>query len=188
MAVAAGWPLRAPRQHAALPRVHKDAGHPALREVRDRTIERPALADGAGIDLDAGPEEPHATPRRVKLHMLHASGRAGGGSNVVAHGVPYLALVWHTTEREHSNKKSFAALGALALSLLIFLAYFEEGLWDAWVWSERGELFPMFQSFTAVKDSAVLACLVPLLALPQAVHYVMDGFIWRTKDRPFVTR
>jgi hypothetical protein len=26
--------------------------------------------------------------------------------------------------------------------------------------------------------------LVPLLALPQLVHYVLDGFIWRRKNNP----
>jgi hypothetical protein len=28
--------------------------------------------------------------------------------------------------------------------------------------------------------------LVPLLALPQATHYVLDGFIWRRKSNPDV--
>ena len=72
-------PLRAPREHAALPPVHEHAGRPASREACDRTVERPALADGAGIDLDARPEKPHAAPLDVKLHMLHAGGRAGSG-------------------------------------------------------------------------------------------------------------
>ena len=29
-----------------------------------------------------------------------------------------------------------------------------------------------------------LALLVPLLALPQATHYLLDGFIWRSKENP----
>ena len=72
-------PLRAPREHAALPPVHEHAGRPASREACDRTVERPALANGAGIDLNARPEKPHAAPLDVKLHMLHAGGRAGSG-------------------------------------------------------------------------------------------------------------
>jgi hypothetical protein len=30
----------------------------------------------------------------------------------------------------------------------------------------------------------LLALLVPLLALPQATHYVLDGWIWRRRDHP----
>ncbi|MEO6979448.1 MAG: hypothetical protein ABI113_13750 [Mucilaginibacter sp.] len=33
----------------------------------------------------------------------------------------------------------------------------------------------------AITKSIVLALVVPLLALPQSTHYVLDGFIWRVK-------
>jgi hypothetical protein len=29
-----------------------------------------------------------------------------------------------------------------------------------------------------------LALIVPLLALPQATHYVLDGWIWRARGNP----
>jgi hypothetical protein len=106
-------------------------------------------------------------------------------TNVIAHGIPYLALVWHAQEREtQSRGLRFAAVSVAALLALVVFAYFEEGLWDAWVWGDRPQLFPWTDGWLPVKDSALLACLVPLLALPQAVHYVLDGFIWRAKDRP----
>ena len=65
------------------------------------------------------------------------------------------------------------------LGLIGLLAYLEEGVWDGLVWREHGRVFGWFQSLPTVADPAVLAWLVPLLALPQATHYVLDGFIWR---------
>jgi hypothetical protein len=32
-----------------------------------------------------------------------------------------------------------------------------------------------------VAEPALLMWLVPLLALPQSTHYVLDGFIWRRR-------
>ena len=105
--------------------------------------------------------------------------------NVVAHGIPYLALVWTS-----SRLPAAAAPGSrgwwqgrygvlLFLGSLIGLALLEEGLWDGLVWREHAAVFGWFQQLPAVSDSALLTLLVPLLALPQATHYVLDGFIWR---------
>lgn len=68
-------------------------------------------------------------------------------------------------------------------SLLGILAYLEEGLWDGLVWREHATVFSWFQVLPVVTEQPLLALLVPLLALPQMTHYVLDGFIWRRKDR-----
>ncbi|HRE18906.1 MAG TPA: hypothetical protein PLW86_17860, partial [Rhodocyclaceae bacterium] len=72
--------------------------------------------------------------------------------NTVAHGIPYLALIWiygrnqqalglHTWYWEGMGKIfSWRWLPAFA-GLLLLLAYFEEGLWDSLVWRERAALF-----------------------------------------------
>jgi len=51
--------------------------------------------------------------------------------------------------------------------------------WDRGVWQDRSWLFG---SPWQIGDLKLV--LVPLLALPQLVHYVLDGFIWRRKSNP----
>ncbi len=65
------------------------------------------------------------------------------------------------------------------MGLIAGFAYLEEGLWDGLVWREHGAVFGWFQALPDVSRAAWLAWLVPLLALPQSTHYVLDGFIWR---------
>ena len=65
--------------------------------------------------------------------------------------------------------RRFAFYGAL----LALLAWAEEWLWDRAVWGEHATLFP--GPFLDV--SGVLV--VPLLALPQLTHYILDGYLWR---------
>jgi hypothetical protein len=72
------------------------------------------------------------------------------------------------------------------VAILWLFAYLEEGLWDGFVWREHIGLFAPFWQLPSITDPAVLAILIPLLALPQSTHYVLDGFIWRVKDRSSV--
>ena len=67
-----------------------------------------------------------------------------------------------------------SGLGAF-LGLLVALAFAEELLWDRLVWHERGWLF----GNGAALGENLLAWVVPLLAVPQLTHYVLDGFLWR---------
>ncbi len=60
------------------------------------------------------------------------------------------------------------------LAVLWLLAYAEEFLWDVGVWHERSWLFGSPQDW-----SAYHSVLLPILAVPQITHYVLDGFIWR---------
>lgn len=110
--------------------------------------------------------------------------------NVIAHGVPYLALTWAYGRNEtalHKNAYIFTWLSKvfnwktvpLFIAIMSGLAFFEEGLWDGFVWREHGTLFGVFQALPAVSSQQTLMWLVPLLSLPQATHYVLDAFIWR---------
>ena len=47
------------------------------------------------------------------------------------------------------------------------------------MWREHGAVFDWFQQLLAVAAPGVLMWVVPLLALPQSTHYVLDGFSWR---------
>jgi hypothetical protein len=67
------------------------------------------------------------------------------------------------------------------ISLVVF-AYLEEGLWDGLIWREHASIFGAFTLLPKIQNCQVLSLLVPLLALPQSTHYVLDGFIWKVKS------
>lgn len=135
-------------------------------------------------------------------------------TNVLTHGIPYMALIWlyhhkpiargaggtgeallqlkEATATGGRGRPLLSLTGATRLAMscvpgflgfIVLLAYLEEGLWDGFIWREHLSFFAPFTHLPVISDSAVLAVLVPLLALPQSTHYVLDGFIWRVKDR-----
>ncbi len=117
-------------------------------------------------------------------------------TNVLSHGIPYMALIWlnHRARTNDISMKapanSFLRLRQLSLTfvplflaVLFLLAYMEEGLWDGLVWREHLSFFGLFAGLPEIRDAAILAILVPFLSLPQSTHYVLDGFIWRMKDK-----
>lgn len=116
--------------------------------------------------------------------------------NVVSHGVPYMALIWLVGKKEHNpknsyfvNKKVFSRFGIiLFIAIIFFLAYFEEGLWDALVWNEHKRIFHIFSQPFLNPSHQQLSFIVPLLALPQITHYVIDGFIWKIKSQSIQSR
>lgn len=101
--------------------------------------------------------------------------------NVITHGIPYIALVWLYKEKEKKGKPARQRMSLLVIFLLSIaaFAYLEEGLWDGLVWQEHASLFPYFQSLASYASPLALSMLVPLLAVPQLTHYILDGFIWR---------
>lgn len=109
-------------------------------------------------------------------------------TNVIAHGVPYVGLVWATSRRRAAERgarneaptladRASARLPLFLLPLFAF-AWAEEWGWDRFIWRENGAFFPG-PSFAP--GPALLSLLVPLLALPQATHYVLDAFIWKVR-------
>jgi hypothetical protein len=114
-------------------------------------------------------------------------------TNVIAHGVPYLALLWLYGRNRRSLRGTadnsyvwpwisflFRRRSVpLYLLVLIGLAFLEEGLWDGMIWRQHEMLFGFNVILPAVDSEHTLTWLVPLLALPQATHYILDAFIWR---------
>lgn len=108
-------------------------------------------------------------------------------TNVIIHGVPYMVLVyWYrwcrqpaSTGTGPASTGNAAVVGHLVrfLGLIWLLAYVEELLWDAGVWHQRAWLFG--PGWDVDRWQTVL---VPLLAVPQLTHYVLDGFIWRRRS------
>jgi hypothetical protein len=102
-------------------------------------------------------------------------------TNVFPHGIPYIALVfwWGRTQGAPARRPSLATL----LATIWAIAYVEELLWDRGVWADRAWLFGASWGLVSAKG-----WLVPLLAVPQLTHYVLDGFLWRRRSDPRVER
>jgi hypothetical protein len=110
-------------------------------------------------------------------------------TNVVAHGIPYIALTFIYARRRDQRARLqgswfVAAAIPMAIALLVGLAFVEEGLWDGLVWREHLALFPGFAMLPQIESASQLTLLVPLLAVPQLTHYVLDGVIWRLRTQP----
>lgn len=112
-------------------------------------------------------------------------------TNVIIHGVPYFALIYVVGRERYRDQadrgglamRVFARGPWLFLVILWLVAYGEELLWDRAIWHDRAWLFGAGWDLEALH-----MFLVPLLALPQATHYILDGFIWRRRDNPEVAR
>ena len=107
-------------------------------------------------------------------------------TNVFVHGVPYAVLVFsyarHTSAFEPGiGARLVTGRGAVLrfLGLLWLAAYLEELLWDRGVWHERAAFFG-----PGLDLSWFEVWFVPLLALPQLSHYLLDGFFWRRAENP----
>jgi hypothetical protein len=104
-------------------------------------------------------------------------------TNVIIHGVPYMALVyWYARAQRPRTTQPYRFLTSSLLPFLATLwliAFVEELFWDRGVWHDRAWLFGRGWDLGWLK-----VLLVPLLALPQLTHYVLDGFIWRRKSNP----
>lgn len=112
--------------------------------------------------------------------------------NVIAHGIPYMALIWFFEKKKFSQPGIKSKLLHICFSksgliyfmmILVAFAYLEEGLWDGLIWKEHQSVFKPFANLPKISSKELLALLVPLLALPQSTHYVLDGFIWKTKNK-----
>lgn len=104
-------------------------------------------------------------------------------TNVIIHGVPYFALiyVYAKMKRETAGPvyRTLSSNWLVFLATLWALAYVEELFWHRGVWHDKQWLFGGDWDWGKLK-----MWLVPLLALPQLTHYVLDGFIWRRGSHP----
>lgn len=112
-------------------------------------------------------------------------------TNVLPHGIPYVVLIATYANKRYEGE-SAPRLGKLllrfgfvaAFALIAGVALVEEGLWDFYVWHDHETVFGEGR----VLSAKALSFLVPLLALPQAVHYVLDGQIWKRAKNPDLAR
>jgi hypothetical protein len=106
-------------------------------------------------------------------------------ANVIVHGVPYAFLLYAYAKARSAEAPKSLASRALRfgvpgfVTLLFAIAFVEEMVWDRFVWHAHPELFG---AAAARLTPAVLTFVVPLLAVPQATHYVLDAVLWRRRD------
>ncbi len=104
-------------------------------------------------------------------------------TNVLIHGLPYLVLTYRygrARQQAPLLRRLLRTGPPLFLASVLLLALAEEAAWDRWVWHDRPSLFGQGRTL----GTTALALLVPLLALPQSLHYVLDAFIWRLRGNP----
>lgn len=113
-------------------------------------------------------------------------------TNVMTHGIPYVALVWIfncqkarqdqvQTVSVFSRWKIFFTRSGVVLfvAILFGLAFIEEGFWDVFIWREHGIFYSSLSALFDEAGEKMRLWLVPLLSLPQTAHYFIDGFIWK---------
>lgn len=101
-------------------------------------------------------------------------------TNVIAHGVPYLALVYFYQNKKMKLRKQWISprfLGHFLLVILV-LAMVEEIFWEVMVNKEFRSIFP-----TVEVPYVILVLATALLSVPQITHYVVDGFIWKSNEK-----
>jgi len=103
-------------------------------------------------------------------------------TNVIIHGIPYFAIVYFYAKARRETASNFyrflSSNWLIFLATLWALAYLEELFWHRGIWHERLWMFgPEWEWSRDLKT-----WIIPLLALPQLTHYVLDGFIWRRKS------
>lgn len=107
-------------------------------------------------------------------------------ANVIVHGVPYFALLYMYAREKSRNRSSLVGRivgrGIVAFIVVLqVLAFTEEMIWDHLVWRSHDSLFGGWFGELVLSEAA-LALLVPLLAVPQATHYVLDAVLWRRRE------
>jgi hypothetical protein len=107
-------------------------------------------------------------------------------TNVLIHGIPYMVLTYRYGRARGAQAPHTALASVLRRRVVGFVAFVlvfamaEETLWDRWVFHDRPWLF----GDTGDLRDTLLLFVVPLLAVPQATHYALDGLIWKRRQNP----
>lgn len=113
-------------------------------------------------------------------------------SNVVAHGIPYIALIYFYKVRKEAviaNQSPLLSKKAKWMLTLLFTiilaALIEEYFWDMFVYREHSLFFEEIYPYhwNQLKEKWWIIVAIAILALPQQVHYVIDGFIWKMNSK-----
>ena len=118
-------------------------------------------------------------------------------TNVVAHGIPYMVLVFYYIENKRSikQKKVFRLslrtcynVGFMLLLILLF-AFVEEYFWDWLVNREKEVFFKDLVDYPleVISSKFSRVFLISVLSIPQITHYILDGYIWKgNSSNPYI--
>lgn len=118
-------------------------------------------------------------------------------TNVIAHGVPYMALIFVYVERKkalHRPAVSYFTISLHVIGMLLtvlLLAFGEEYFWDLLLNREKQAFFSYFLSYPIAAFQSVWgqAFAAALLSIPQVSHYIIDGYIWKGgKKNPYLKK
>lgn len=108
-------------------------------------------------------------------------------TNVMIHGVSYMALVWAVNRKRlniqeiPASRRPLFRHALFYVSVLLALAYGEEFFWHFFVWHENASVFgPWVHRF--YPPAEWVSALVALLSVPQVTHYFLDGIIWKKNE------
>ena len=111
-------------------------------------------------------------------------------TNVVAHGLPYMALMFYYVEGKkqmiiRSSASRIAINVFFMTAVILVLAFGEEYLWDMFLYRENQTLFESILKypFAAVDSHMAQALALAALSVPQVTHYILDGFIWKANGK-----
>lgn len=112
-------------------------------------------------------------------------------TNVFTHGLPYAALVFsygRRTRRSHKGLGPRLLSGSWHTAALRFVtclwlfSYVEELCWNTFIWNDEQPIFQwLAHSVSPEIDDWHKQWLVPLLAVPQLSHYLLDGIFWKKR-------
>jgi hypothetical protein len=115
--------------------------------------------------------------------------------NVLGHGIPYFALIWITEKKSLNHESSnfskfiFQKSNFIIFFAIIFcFAFIEEGIWDTLIWREHHEIFEWMYFSDTLDNNSYLSFIVPLLIMPQVVHYILDAYIWKRNEKLEITK
>lgn len=107
-------------------------------------------------------------------------------TNVVAHGLPYMALViFYINKKKILGGISISATAQLKttftiVAVVLVLALLEEHFWNLLVYQEaNGFYLSAGAYFPGISKSVKLVALA-VLTVPQLTHYILDGYIWKS--------
>ncbi len=110
-------------------------------------------------------------------------------TNVVAHGVPYIALTFYYVTQKNklteTSATNFPVLIFKMSSVILILALVEEYLWDLFVNHEKAAFFESLLPYPFIDSEfgALEAVMIALLSVPQVTHYIIDGYIWKSNAK-----
>lgn len=113
-------------------------------------------------------------------------------TNVVAHGIPYMILVFIYVEKKKETRAGvlFSFGKYLKHIVLMFvciflLAFLEEYCWDWWLNRQKTAFFGYFMTYPThlFVDPYLKAFAFAFLSIPQVSHYIIDGYIWKNNDK-----